>query len=177
MAENMHRRPSFKALVDFIGRRAETKATFGQGMSDRKIIDTKHQHNVKVLSTQVEIVDPEDFFVISDSEDSFSVLKTDLVESTPCVFCKKTDHSITRCFSFSELTLDKNRSYVIERRLCWLCMKDGHMYRDCPVKEKMKPCSISGCAKKHPAALFHSLRPTVAQSPQPLADVATPRPL
>ena len=177
MAENMHRRPSFKALVDFIGRRAETEATFSQGMSHKKIIDTKHQHNVKVLGTQVEIVDPEKFFSISDSEDSFSVLKTDLAESPPCVFCKKTGHSITRCFSFSELTLDKKRSYVQNQGLCWLCMKDGHMYRDCPVKDKIKQCSVGGCGKKHPAALFHSLRPTVAQSHQPSADVTTLPPL
>ena len=155
----------------------QEKADLLNELIKEPIIDTKLQHNIKVLGTQVEILDPEKFLAISDNKDSFTVRKTDLVESPPCVFCKKTCHSITRCFSFSELKVGKRRSYVLERKLCWLCMKDGHMYRDCPVKEKIKQCNIRGCAKKQPAALFHSLPPTVTQSPQQSADVATPPPL
>ena len=119
----------------------------------------------------------EEFLAIKDSEDSLPVRKTDLVKSSPCLFCQKSSHAITRCFSFSELTLDKKRSYVQDNKLCWRCMKDGHMCRDCPVKDKIKQCSVSGCDKKHPASLFHSLRPTVAQSHQPSADVTTLPPL
>ena len=119
----------------------------------------------------------EEFLAIKDSEDSLPVRKTDLAKSSPCIFCQKSYHAITRCYQFSGLTLREKRSYVKEKNLCWLCMKDGHMYRDCPVKDKIKQCSVGGCGKKHPAALFHSLRPTVAQSHQPSADVTTLPPL
>lgn len=64
-----------------------------------------------------------------------------------CVFCNnKTDHNITKCKKFYAAKVDDRRKFVLEKRLCFACLRKGHGTDKCTEKEKYK---CTKCQKYH----------------------------
>ena len=74
--------------------------------------------------------------------------KGDLRQQVECTFCKKTDHHLDACLKFKTEALEKRLEFVKENRLCFGCLKKGHVFKDC---RKRLTCSM--CKKKHPTCL------------------------
>ena len=74
-------------------------------------------------------------------------------EQPQCVFCKKTNHQLNDCLRFKTETLENRMNLVKENRLCFGCLRKGHMSSDC---KKRLTCST--CNKKHPTCLHHEER-------------------
>ena len=66
----------------------------------------------------------------------------------PCSLCSKTDHQIDKCDKFLSKPLDDRKKYVQENRLCFGCLKIGHIYRECRRKLKCEECG-----RRHPSSL------------------------
>ena len=66
---------------------------------------------------------------------------------TTCLFCKAS-HDIDTCDKFVSLPLTERRNFVQAKRLCWGCLKWGHVNKDCRGK---KPCKI--CNGPDPTSL------------------------
>ncbi|XP_078374366.1 uncharacterized protein LOC144657884 [Oculina patagonica] len=72
-----------------------------------------------------------------------------------CTFCKKTNHQLDACLRFKTETLENRKNFVKENRLCFGCLKKGHMSSDC--KRKL---TCSSCNKKHLTCLHEEKRET-----------------
>eukprot|EP00057_Strongylocentrotus_purpuratus_P002977 XP_003725633.2 PREDICTED: uncharacterized protein LOC100892397 [Strongylocentrotus purpuratus] len=75
-----------------------------------------------------------------------------------CSFCKGT-HRLEDCSTFKVETLDSRKEFVKEQRLCFGCLKFGHVSKKCKIRST---CSL--CKYKHPTVLHdESWRTTKAQ--------------
>ena len=64
-----------------------------------------------------------------------------------CIFCKET-HKVDICEKFLKLPIDAKREFIIAKRLCWGCLKWGHLSSNCQVRKSCKVCS-----EVHPTSL------------------------
>lgn len=82
--------------------------------------------------------------------------KTSLAVVTPtrtenCVVCSHA-HPIHRCFVFKRKPVSIRRELVVTNRLCFLCLKSGHMMNACPAAYTCKLCAGRHNTLLHPNA-------------------------
>ena len=70
-----------------------------------------------------------------------------------CPF-KDGQHPIWMCEKFKSLKVNERREHVQKFRLCFNCLKPGHMSKDC----KSRTCSVPSCGRRH-NRLLHSELP------------------
>lgn len=70
-------------------------------------------------------------------------------KSRSCLSCDKADHSIYSYPKFSEMSVEKRRSFVLSRKLCFACMSPNHMLDACPSTKGCRSCS----SKRHNSLL------------------------
>ena len=75
-----------------------------------------------------------------------------IVKKIICVFCKE-PHELELCERFLSISLDKRREFIIANRLCWGCLRWGHMNSKCRRKRVCKTCN-----GMHPTALHGDKR-------------------
>ncbi|XP_035985253.1 uncharacterized protein LOC118558808 [Fundulus heteroclitus] len=66
----------------------------------------------------------------------------------PCLVCKSETHGITRCPAFASKSVEDKRTFIHENRLCFGCLRKGHVTKDC---KRRHTCSI--CRRRHPTCL------------------------
>ena len=71
-----------------------------------------------------------------------------------CSFCKRTDHLLNTCVKFKAETRDNKLNFVKENKLCFGCLRKGHMSSDC---KKRLTCAT--CNKNHPTCLHEKRHP------------------
>ena len=81
--------------------------------------------------------------------------------------CVKCDgkHRTENCTKFKELSTEDRFNFVKEKRLCFGCLEESHISRNCPQK---KECGIGNCKKKHHPLLHQeeNVRSTTTKTPQ-----------
>ena len=82
--------------------------------------------------------------------DRVIVHSTDTAQKHPCSFCSG-DHFVNVCKKFLELSLDEKRKLIMEKRLCYSCLKTNHMSRAC---QRKLICDT--CKKPHPTSMHYS---------------------
>ena len=70
-----------------------------------------------------------------------------------CPF-KDGQHPIWTCEKFKSLKVNERREHVQKFRLCFNCLKPGHMSKDC----RSRTCSVPSCGRRH-NRLLHSKLP------------------
>ena len=80
--------------------------------------------------------------------------------SESCPFCQQS-HRIWKCPSFAAKTVKQRTQFVREKQLCFSCLQNGHMARDC--KKRLK-CPKSGCNKAHNVLLHSDEQTTSTES-------------
>ncbi len=70
-----------------------------------------------------------------------------VAKKTICVFCKE-PHELELCKKFLEINFEKRREFIIANRLCWGCLRWGHVNSKCRRKKVCKTCN-----GWHPTAL------------------------
>lgn len=83
-----------------------------------------------------------------------------------CMICHE-EHQITSCPQLKIMSLSDRWDMVMEKKLCFGCLKKGHQSRDC---FKKKPCSE--CNKKH-ATLLHPPGSIASERTKLTKDAAT----
>lgn len=59
---------------------------------------------------------------------------------TVCLYCKATHYTVA-CDKFLHLPLAERRHFIQAKRLCWGCLKWGHVNKDCRGKKACKTCN------------------------------------
>ena len=89
-----------------------------------------------------------------------------------CPKCSNEDHGLYACSSFKELDVDRRRNFVQGAKLCFNCMRSGHISKDCPSQKKCRTCGKSHNTLLHvdkpplTAFTYHKEVSTVEQNPQ-----------
>ncbi|KAJ8342685.1 hypothetical protein SKAU_G00326130 [Synaphobranchus kaupii] len=66
----------------------------------------------------------------------------------PCSVCKDETHGIGRCPTFALKTMEDKKAFIHENRLCFGCLRKGHVSKEC---KRRYTCSI--CNRRHPTCL------------------------
>ncbi|XP_070412225.1 uncharacterized protein [Nothobranchius furzeri] len=67
---------------------------------------------------------------------------------SPCSVCKSEAHGITKCPTFTAKSVEDKKAFIHENRLCFGCLRKGHMTKDC---KRRHTCNI--CSRRHPTCL------------------------
>ena len=65
-----------------------------------------------------------------------------------CALCRKNIHNLDDCKAFLDKNYDERRQIVIQKGLCFGCLRKGHLTNDCRSRRTCK-----SCGKKHPSSL------------------------
>ncbi|XP_070195581.1 uncharacterized protein [Littorina saxatilis] len=68
--------------------------------------------------------------------------------STSCLFCKRQNHSLNECRDFMNKQMAERKDYVRKEGLCFACLRQGHMSKECVKRSDCKKCK-----RKHPTSL------------------------
>lgn len=68
--------------------------------------------------------------------------------NSPCSVCKSETHNITKCPTFAAKSGEDKKAFIWENRLCFGCLRKGHMTKDC---RRRHTCNI--CSRRHPTCL------------------------
>ena len=126
--------PRFAAFVNFVNERAsyacdpvygdeafQCKPKFGKGSSCNVVDDGQSKPNEQ-----------------AEAYPSRSVVG-------PCVVCQQS-HMLLYCDRFKGLSLRESFDVVRKNKLCYNCLRAGHMALEC---RKPSVCSVPGCGKRH----------------------------
>ena len=69
----------------------------------------------------------------------------DFKKPLKCYVCSE-EHRVIKCPTFSGCTIEQNVQHVRDQRLCFSCLNQGHVAKDC--KSKVK-CDVNGCSRFH----------------------------
>ena len=69
-------------------------------------------------------------------------------EQKKCCFCNRGGHLTNSCFTFSRQSMQDKRKFVMENRLCFGCLKEGHRSKECRGRQTCEKCE-----QKHPTCL------------------------
>ncbi len=67
---------------------------------------------------------------------------------SPCFVCKSEAHGITRCPTFAAKSVEDKKAFIYENRLCFGCLRKGHMTKDC---KRRHTCNT--CDRRHPTCM------------------------
>ena len=72
--------------------------------------------------------------------------------SSPCLVCEKEGHEVLSCEKFVTLRPEDRLQTAIRLRLCFVCLKGGHITWDCTSKMR---CRAENCGRMH-ATVLHA---------------------
>jgi hypothetical protein len=67
-----------------------------------------------------------------------------------CAACERRDHALEDCETYLGLSLEDRRQLVVTNRLCFRCLRSGHIATNCRSKER---CQADGCGRRHATSL------------------------
>lgn len=84
------------------------------------------------------------------------VKPSDRTKSTkiPCLCCKKENHTLGMCFFLGKKSLEEQKEFINKNKLCWSCLKPGHLKINCKY-----PLKCSKCNFNHPTCLHRESKP------------------
>ncbi|XP_050544224.1 uncharacterized protein LOC126907164 [Daktulosphaira vitifoliae] len=75
-----------------------------------------------------------------------------------CSYCQKGSHPFYRCYTFQKISVQKRRDHVSTHKLCFSCLKPGHVASSCALNSVCKKCE-----KKH-LTILHMDQPAPSTS-------------
>ena len=70
--------------------------------------------------------------------------------NSSCLACEREEHEVLSCERFAALQPEDRLQTAIRLRLCFVCLKGGHITRDCTSKMR---CRVENCGRMHAATL------------------------
>ena len=171
--EEYGRHPPFGTLTSFLQREADIACdpvTSLQALkmnhskdSHRKedVKDTKKMYGKTRLSFKTETKEsPKSKSKAKEGKEKN--LKDVKRDPKPCLFCQEA-HLLNECSVFGKKDQKEKEQFIVDHKLCFACLKPGHMSRDCRFRAFCKVCS-----KRHPTALHRNPeeKDTTKESPK-----------
>ncbi|XP_030597267.1 uncharacterized protein LOC115788399 isoform X1 [Archocentrus centrarchus] len=103
---------------------------------DFKHTDERSSKRAKALNTNAKSSTPE------KQDTNYSKVKV------PCCVCKNETHGIAKCPTFTAKSIEDKKAFILETRLCFGCLRKGHITKDC---KRRHTCNI--CSRRHPTCL------------------------
>ncbi|XP_028316746.1 uncharacterized protein LOC114471941 [Gouania willdenowi] len=124
--------PTFKVFVDFLSKEADLACHPISSVQALKTLQNEKQKHSRSQTIQAK------------------TLSTNTTQSsiTSCIFCKRTGHDLQRCRKFGEMTVHDRVKFVQAEKLCFGCLKVGHVSKMCNNKS-----TCVKCQKRHPTCL------------------------
>ena len=72
--------------------------------------------------------------------------------SSPCLVCEREGHEVLSCEKFVALRPEDRLQTAVRLRLCFVCLRGGHITRDCTSKMR---CKAESCGRMH-ATMLHA---------------------
>ena len=135
--------PTFEKLMNFL----ETRVTLAESRLGKRLMNRGKRTATDVSATHISkataIPKPQ---VVSSFSTQDQTLAPTPQEQSPreCVVCKG-DHNVSKCRLFAEKSLEQKKQLISENRLCYNCLRSGHIVRNC----RSRPCTVSNCGRKH----------------------------
>ncbi|XP_067945216.1 uncharacterized protein [Watersipora subatra] len=85
---------------------------------------------------------------ISDKPQNARSYRSNASKAEDCIFCHKNSHRVTECRSLAAKSEEDKKKFIMERRLCFGCIKPGHSSKSCSER-----ATCGKCGKAHPTAL------------------------
>ncbi|KAM9825109.1 uncharacterized protein ACBT44_005920 isoform 1-T1 [Syngnathus typhle] len=149
--EQTNQFPTFSQFVEFLTR--EAKIACNPVTSLQSLKQCEFNKSDKLKFTKQKEIGVKTLMTTSQE-------KTQLV----CVFCKKPKHSLHKCRSFLEKAVSDRISFIKSERLCFGCLKPGHLSKSCTNRNICERCS-----KGHPTCLHEDRVKDKEEQKQPLA--------
>ena len=70
-----------------------------------------------------------------------------------CLLCKREDHMVWKCDQLISKDISERKAICRNISLCFRCLDDGHVVRDCKVKFL---CDVGKCGRRHHRLLHDS---------------------
>lgn len=146
--------PSFNQFVAFVAKEAKVACNPISSIYAINDNDRKMPREPKAGSNKVKV------FATSTSAHTKTQTATPTENKVAylCVFCEKVGHHIVKCDKFTSLSIDSKRAFVRDTKLCYGCLRKGHVNKDC---QRKHTCNV--CKLKHPTCL-HEDRPPAKHS-------------
>ena len=72
--------------------------------------------------------------------------------SSPCLVCEREGHEVLSCEKFIALRPEDRLQTAVRLRLCFVCLRGGHITRDCTSEMR---CKAESCGRMH-ATMLHA---------------------
>ncbi|XP_041455129.1 uncharacterized protein LOC121407938 [Lytechinus variegatus] len=82
------------------------------------------------------------------------------VNVKPCLICQE-KHTLFGCDRFKKMPPEKRLQFAKEKRLCFNCLRPGHMLSACNLN---RTCSVEGCGRKH-TKFLHQTKKAPSRAP------------
>ena len=170
--QETHEYPSFKEFAKFLAHEADVACNPVTSLYALKSSEEGPSRDMKRPKANVFITNTK------ESEKSNTVMRTQgavenstrdtdeskrvhmpFSSSSPvkCMYCSES-HSIHKCQIFTKKSPEEKRRFILDKNLCFGCLRKGHNSKDCRNKAT---CNI--CKKHHPTPL-HEHRSTAADT-------------
>ena len=142
--------PTFKHLSEYITKKAKlANSSFGQ-LIGMKPQDDGNPRNKRTSGGTS--------FTTHGTEKKTK----DELNNIKCYYCKKTGHTLVRCYAFRNQPLEERRQLIRKEKLCNLCLRKGHFAKNCRGRDA---CLVTGCGQRH-HSLLHSVAMVPKQDPK-----------
>ena len=132
--------PDLACFTDFLSREARIACNpiASPLLINFKPVDDRIPKRAKAFNTSIQ---PKSFAQEKQETNSSK-------PKSPCSVCKSETHGITRCPIFTAKSAEDKKAFIHENRLCFGCLRKGHMTKDC---KRRHTCNT--CSRRHPTCL------------------------
>ena len=155
--EKQDREPSFEDLVGFVKNESEIAKSSYSGV----LFKTGKKPGIKI-STHATNVTEAKGKLDSRWNNPRSSMPTRKQMEVKCGLCSS-NHFLWSCPKFRTMNQESKYKYIRDQRLCFNCLKGGHVQRDCQSQRK---CAVSGCGRKHHFLLHRDQPNRQARTPE-----------
>ena len=143
--------PPFEEFVRFVEKEASmaTDPVIEEALkSTSQRFEKKVKEHVQSFATEAAIEIEKTPVEGSPSKEGMSPGDKPAFPKRPCFNCKSYDHYLNDCPNYLEKTLEDRKKYAESNQLCFACLNQRHIAKNCKHRKRCKTCN-----KLHPTAL------------------------
>ncbi|XP_077976283.1 uncharacterized protein LOC120332657 [Styela clava] len=140
--------PSFQDFIEFVTEEeTAVHSSFSQMMDDYVSVVEKPMKTSRIRTMAHNVTE-------TVSEKKMQLSSSGEHTRTKCMYCSM-PHDLSKCEKFKKKPIVERIKFMRARRLCYICLKYGHVASMC--RSKLS-CGVDGCTAKHNRLIHHSFQ-------------------